>query len=153
MWRREQLLRSWQAKRRGGFLHQSKNPRCSELRKSFRISQRIAPVPVFLLARALEAAPPELGVRPAAVLRNPPYPPVPLSPKPALARFADVASAAPSHPPIQPIHLFPQSSPAPLHYPQVPDGLLPPGTPPPVWAHVLHTGMGPWPPSGHPGKG
>ena len=69
-----QLLRSWQAKRRGGFLHQSKNPRCSELRKSFRISQRIAPVPVFLLARALEAAPPELGVRPAAVLRNPPYP-------------------------------------------------------------------------------
>ena len=55
-------------------MHQSMSPRCSELRKSFRISQRIAPVPVFLLARALEAAPPELGVRPAAVLRNPPVP-------------------------------------------------------------------------------
>ena len=58
----------------GGFLHQSKNPRCSELRKSFRISQLRAPVPVIPLVRALEAAPPELGVRPADVLRNPPGP-------------------------------------------------------------------------------
>ena len=56
----------------GGRMHQSMSPRCSELRKSFRISQRIAPVPVFLLARALEAAPPELSVLWPAARMNPP---------------------------------------------------------------------------------
>ena len=39
------FLGSGSRKDGGGFLHQSKNPRCSELRKSIRISQRIAPLP------------------------------------------------------------------------------------------------------------
>ena len=100
-------------------MHQSKNPRCSELRKSFRISQRIAPVPVFLLARALEAAPLELSVLWPAARMNPPAAPAHLKIRPALAPFADVALTAYPHPPNTPT--IPQPSPsvqsAPSYYP------------------------------------
>lgn len=55
--RREQLLRFWQAKRRGGILHQSRNPRCSVMRKSFSISQRTAPIPRLFACQGLRSCP------------------------------------------------------------------------------------------------
>ena len=39
----------------GGFLHQSRNPRCPELRKSFRISQRTAPIPRLFACQGLRS--------------------------------------------------------------------------------------------------
>ena len=109
--------------------------------------------PVFFLVRALEAAPPKLGVRAAGAPGNPPAPTGSPQGKARSVPLPGRSTHNSPRPPISITHLFPQSSPVPLHYPQVPDGLLPPGTPPPVWAPVPHTGMGPWPPSGHPGKG
>mgnify|MGYP003280496371 CR=1 FL=1 len=41
----------------GGRMHQSMSPRCSELRKSFRISQRIAPVPRLFTCQDLRSCP------------------------------------------------------------------------------------------------
>ena len=102
------FLGSGKLKDGGGFLPQSKNPRCSELRKSFRISQRIAPLPRLLACQALEAAPPEPSVPATAALRNPPGCDRPATgTRPVLARSADAALTAPS-----------VSHPSPPHTPQ-----------------------------------
>lgn len=51
------FLGSGKKKDGGGFLHQSRNPRCSEPRKSFRISQRTAPIPRLFVCQGLRSCP------------------------------------------------------------------------------------------------
>ena len=105
---------------RGGRMHQSMSPRCSELRKSFRISQRIAPIPRLLYCQGLRSCPSGTQrPRPCHPKTSPRHRRIPQKAKPALAPFADVALTPPQHPPNT--LTSPQPSPsvqsAPSYYP------------------------------------
>ncbi len=105
---------------RGGRMHQSMSPRCSELRKSFRISQRIAPIPRLLYCQGLRSCPSGTQrPRPCHPKTSPRHRRIPQKAKPALAPVADVALTPPQHPPNT--LTSPQPSPsvqsAPSYYP------------------------------------
>ena len=111
----------------GGRMHQSISPRCSELRKSFRISQRIAPVPRLLYCQGLRSCPSGTQrPRPCRPKESPRHRLVLLKAKPGLSPFADVALTTYPHPPNTPT--IPQPSPSVQSAPSCCPGTdIPPG--------------------------